>query len=41
MGLGDVRVCREMVCDIAKRCMNCLSSAYCNIRNSGYTGCDA
>jgi len=39
--LGDVGVCQEMICDIAKESVNYLSSAHCHIRKSGYTGRDA
>jgi len=38
--LGNVGVCREMICDIAKGSVNRSSSARCYICNSGYTGCD-
>jgi len=39
--LGDTGLLWEMICDIASGIENCLSSARCHIRNSGYTGCDA
>ena len=38
---GDIGVCREMICDIAKRTVNSVSSAHCHIRKRGYTGCEA
>ena len=39
--LGDVGVCREMICDIAKGSVNRSSSARCDICKRGYTGRDA
>ena len=39
--LGDVGVCQEMICDIAKERVNCSSIARCHICKSGYTCCDA
>jgi len=41
MELGDVGVCRDMICDIAKGSVNRSLSAHCHIRTSGYTGPDA
>jgi len=38
--LGDIGVCREMICDIAKGSVNCSSSARCHICTSRYTGRD-
>jgi hypothetical protein len=37
---GEVGVYREMICDIAKGCVNHSSSACCHICKSGYTGSD-
>jgi len=39
--LGNIGVCREMICDIAKANVNRSSSARCHIRKCGYTGRDA
>ena len=39
--LGNLEVCRETICYIAKACVNCSSSARCHIRKSGSTGRDA
>jgi len=39
--LGNLEVCREMICDIAKGGVNRSSSARCHIHKRGYTGCDA
>ena len=36
--LANVGVCREMMCDIAKRSVNHSLSARCHICKSGYTG---
>ena len=33
--LGDVGVCREMICDIAKGSVNRSSSGHCHIRKRG------
>jgi len=39
--LGDVGVCWEMICDIARGSVNRSSSTHCHIRKCGYTGHDA
>jgi len=39
--LGNVGVCWEMICDIAKGSVDSSSSAHCQIRKGGYAGRDA
>jgi len=40
MELGNMGVCRQMMCDLVQGHVNHSSSAHCHIHKHGYTGCD-